>query len=417
MGDQAQGSLGQLLIQIQDIRGQVPSAIATKKLYFSTESIVRTQELERSEVQRGGVRHPTRALRGRVDVGGDINTELMATSALLYAACGSMETTMAGGTMGAALAAPTGVIDAVAQTLTITQATHGQSVGGSMEITSLTAPTSLNGKIWPIVAVPDADTLVLRIPAGTTTTFTLGAGAIKPVTAAGVCTHTIKAGGKLPYYFMEKGFTDLGQYLRYLDSVCGKLSFSIGATGAIKLDATWMACSEQDPETSSLDIDPLDNLKTSFDNLGIAAANIKEGGTAVANILGIDTIQLENNLDGDTFVVGGQGARSAINAAVYSVTGTMRAMFDSIALYEKAKNSTVSSIDFTVTRGSGDGTSGNESLQVVIPELIYQAKSPVINGPKGVRVELGFEADYTSNSDQTAMKFIVKNSLLPGAMI
>lgn len=416
MGDQAQGAIGQWLLQMEDTYKTEPANVAAKKLYFSTDTMSFNQGLERSDVQRGGVRHPTRSLRGQVEVAGDINTELMATGPLLYAACGSMETTMAGGTVGTALGAPTGVIDSVKQTLTITQTAHGQSVGGSMEIAGLTAPTSLNGKIWPIIAVPGANSLVLRIPTGTGTTFTLGAGTIKPVTAAGVCTHTIKAGGRLASYLLEKGFADLGQYLRYLGAVCSRLSFSIGATGAIKLATSWMAAGET-VNSSSFDSDPLDNLKSSFDNLGIAAANIKEGGSVVANIMAIDNIQIDNNLDGDTFVVGGGGSRSAINPGVYSVTGTVRAMFDSIELYNKARNSTETSLDFTITRGAGDGTPGDESLQVVIPELIYQAKSPVIEGPKGVRVELGFEADYTDNADGTAIKFVLKNSLLPGAMI
>jgi len=414
---QAQGALGQLLMQMENTYNTLPTNVKSKKVYFASESLSFSQGAEKSDVLRGGVRHPTRSLRGQTDVTGDINTELQATSALLYAACGSMETTMSGGTLGTAMTTPAAVIDAVNQTMTITAVAHGCSVADSVEIAGLTAPTSLNSKIWPVIGVTSADIFVVRIPMGTTTTYTLGTGTIKRVTAGGVCTHTMKAGGKLPSYVIEKGLTDVSQYLRYLGSVCGKLTFGIGATGAIKLTAGFMGASET-PASSSFDTGtPLDNGKRSFDNLGIAAANIKEGGSAVANILGIDNITLDNQLDGDTFVVGGAGSRSAINPGVYSVNGTVRAMFENMDLYNKAKNSTESSIDFTVTRGDGDGTDGNESLQVVIPELVYQAKSPVIDGPKGVRVELNFEADYDNNADATAMKFVCINSVLPGAMI
>lgn len=413
---QAQGAFGSITMQIEPSYNTMPTNVAGKKVYFASESLSFTQELEKSAVLRGGVRHPTQSLRGKTDVGGDINTELQATTALLYAGCGSMETTMAGGTMGTALTTPVATIDAVNQLMEVDVTAHGLAVGDSVEIAGLTAPTSLNGKIWPVIDVPDSDTFILRIPMGTSTTYTLGTGTMKKVTAGGVCTHTLKAGGKLPSYLIEVGFPDISQYLQYLGSVCGKLSWSVAPSGAMSLDATFLGASET-VDTSAFDADPLDNGKRSFDNLGIAAANIKEGGSAVANVLSIDSITLDNDLDGETFVVGGGGTRSAINAGVYSITGTLKAMFDNMTLYNKAKNLTESSLEFTVTRGTGDGTDGNEKLQCVIPELVYKAKSPAIDGPKGVRVELGFEGYYDNNADATGLKLVLTNSVLPGALI
>lgn len=414
---QAQGALGNVLMQMENAYKTLPTNVKSKKVYFESESIKFYQDLSKSNVIRGGVRHPTSSVRGTVDVGGDIKTELMATSPLLYAAMGSMETTMVGGTMGAALTTPTAVIDTVNQLMTVTVTAHGLTVGDSVEIATLTAPASLNGKIWPVIAVPTANTFILRIPMGITSTFTLGSGTIKKVTAAGVCTHTMKAGGKLPSYIIESGFTDIGQYFRYLGSVCGKLSFgSIAAAGIIPLTATFMGANET-TATSSFDTAPLDNGKRSFDNQGIAAAAIKEGGTAIANIFSIDGITLDNALDGDTFVVGGGGSRAAINPGIYGVNGSIKAMFEDMTLYNKAKNLTESSIDFTITRGTGDGTDGNEKIQAVIPELVYKANSPAIEGPKGVVVDLAFEGFYDNCSDATAFKLIVTNSVLPGAMI
>jgi hypothetical protein len=414
---QAQGALGQVLMQMENAYKVLPTNVKSKKLYIESESISFSQDLSKSNVIRGGVRHPTSSVRGTVDVGGDIKTELMATSPLLYAAMGSMETTMVGGTMGTALTTPAATIDSVNQLMTVTVTSHGLTVGDSVEIAGLTAPTSLNGKIWPVIAVPTVNTFILRLPMGTTSTFTLGSGTIKKVTAAGVCTHTMKAGGKLPSYVIESGFTDIGQYFRYLGSVCGKLALgSISAAGIIPLTASFMGASET-TATTPFDATPLDNGKRSFDNQGIAAAAIKEGGTAIANIFSIDGITLDNSLDGDTFVVGGGGSRAAINPGIYGVSGSVKAMFEDMTLYNKAKNLTESSIDFTVTRGTGDGTDGNEKFQCVIPELVYKAKSPAIEGPKGVVVDLAFEGFYDNAADATAFKMIVTNSLLPGAMI
>jgi hypothetical protein len=251
---------------------------------------------------------------------------------------------------------------------------------------------------------------------GTTATFTLGSGTLKKVTAVGVCTHTMKAGGNLPSYAIEFGYTDIAQYIRELGCKLSTLSFSIGAKGAIKLSTKWMGANESTAVTP-FDPAPLDNLKRSFDNLGISAANMKEGGSAYASVLSIDSITLDNGLDGDTFVVGGAGSRSAVNAGTYKVSGSVKAMFEDMTMYNKAKNLTESSLDFTITRGTGDGSDGNETIQVVMPELFYSVKSPAIQGAKGVIGEYSFNGFYDNHADATGMKVIVKNSLLPGAMI
>ena len=414
---QAQGALTQILMQMETTYKTLPVNVKSKKVYFSTADPGFTQDFEESDVMRGASRHPTQPMRGSVDVAPSIETELQATSALLYAAMGSMETTMTGGTMGTALTTPTATIDAVAQLMTINATAHGLVVGDSVEIATLTAPTSLNGKIWPVVAVPSANQFIIRIPMGTSTTVALGSGTIKKVTAVGVCTHTLKAGGNLPSYVLEFGYTDIGQYLREMGNKLASLSFSIGAKGAIKLSTKWMGANEVTAASSFDTGTPLDNGKRSFDNLGLAAADMKEGGSAIANVLSIDSITLDNQLDGDNFVVGGGGSRAAVNAGTYKVSGTVRATFEDMSLYTKAKNLTESSIDFTVKRGVGDGTDGNESLQCVLPELVYKAKSPPISGPKGVIGEYGFVGYYDNHADAAAMKIIIKNSVLPGAMI
>lgn len=413
---QAQGSLSQILMQMESAYKTLPTNVKSKKLYYSAGDPGWSMGQEESKVMRAGSRHPTQAMRGAVDVAPSIDTELQATFPLLYAACGSMESSMTGGTMSTALTTPTAVIDAVNQLMTVTVTSHGLVTGDSVEIAGLTAPTTLNSKIWPVVAVPTVNTFVLRIPMGTSTTFTLGTGTIKKVTATGVLTHTLKAGGNLPSYILEYGYTDIGQFLRELGCKCNSISFSIGSKGQIEFSSKWMGATET-TATSSFDSSPLDNGKRSFDNLGIAAADMKEGGSAIASVLSIDSITLDNQLDGDTFLVGGQGTRSAVNAGTYKVSGSVKAIFEDLVLYNKAKNRTKSSLDFVIKRGTGDGTDGNESLQVVIPELVFSAKSPAISGSAGVVGEYSFQGNYDNNADATALKFVLKNSVLPGAMI
>lgn len=412
---QAQRPFSQIVIQMQTDPKALPANVKGKQIYFESFDPGSSRGSEESKVMRGASRQPTAPLRGNYECQPSINTELQATDALLYAACGSMESSMAGGTLAADLAVTAGVINSVAQTLTLSKIAHGLVVGDSAEIAALTAPTSLNDKIWPVIAVPTANTFTVRIPMGTTSTFTKGPGTVKKVTAAGVLTHTIKAGGTLPDYVLEFGATDIGQYQQELGCKLASLGFSIGAKGAIALSTRWLGIKELQA-TAPFDAAPLDNGKRSFDNMGIAAADMKEGGVACAQILSIDNISLDNAVTGDTFVVGGGGFRSGTNADVYKITGTVKAIFEDAALYTKAINSTETSLDFKVKRGSGDGTDGNETIQVVISEIQYSPKSPTIPAGGGI-VELPFVGYYDNSADGTALKVVVVNSVLPGAMI
>ena len=205
--------------------------------------------------------------------------------------------------------------------MTITSTAHGLIPGDSVQIQNLTAPTILNGKIFAVFDVPSANIFKISIPIATTSTFTLGSGTIKKVTAGGtILTHTLKAGGALPSYTHEKGFTDIAQYFKYSGCMCNKLSFGIPSSGPIALNTNWMGGAEAFGTSPFDSGTPLDNLKRVFDGLSIAAADVKEGGSAIAIITNVANITIDNQLDGDTFVVGGGGARGGINPGVYKIT-------------------------------------------------------------------------------------------------
>lgn len=420
---QAQGPLARLLMQMESTFKTTPANPKSQQVYISSESLQFSQETAQSAIMRGATRHPTKAVRGNTNVSGGIMSELIAASQLYYAAMGSMSSALTGAstgeTLGTSIAPTAGVIDAAAQTFTLTKTSHGLTVGQTVQIAGLTAPTSLNDKYFPIVSVPDANTFVLRIPMSTSTTYTVGSGTFKACTVVATAglTHTLKAGGNLPSYCIEKGFTDIAKYFKYLGCKCGRLGLSVTSSGLVELSTDWLGASETVGTSSFETGTPLDAGIAPFDNLMLAAADVKEGGSAIAQILSVDNITLENNLDGDSFVVGGSGSRVAITAGTYRVSGTVRAIFEDTVLYNKAIANTESSLDLTWKRGTGVGTAGNESLQLVIPELTFSAKSPTINGPRGVMVELGFEGCYEDGADATALKMIIKNATLPGLMV
>lgn len=417
---QAQGSLSQIIVMREaSFKTLTAGTVKSKKCYFTKENLKFSQELLQSNMIRGGSRQPVQGSRGATDMGGGIDTELHANAFLYFAALGSISSAMTGGTMGSALTTPTATIDSANCVMTINSTAHGQNPGGSVEIQDLTEPTSLNGGVYAVFDVPTANQLKIAIPMGTSSTFTLGSGTIKPVTEGGtVLTHTLKAGGALPSYTIEKGFTDIAQYFKYTGCVCNKLIFSgIPASGLVNVSTDWLGGAEAVSSSPFDSGTPTDNGSRVFDSLCIAAADILEGGSAIATITNIGNITLDNQLDGDTFVVGGGGSRSAINSGVCRVTGSITAMFQDVTLYNKAKNQTESSLDITFKRGTGAGTDTNEYLQIVIPELTFKAASPAVEGPKGVVVTLDFEGYYDNNADATALKMVIKNAILPGALI
>lgn len=411
---QAQGALSQVLLQMERSFKTAATTVKSKKVYMSDCSLARTQESENSKVNRGSSRHPTRGIAGNIDVAGGINTELMATSALLYAALGSVQITCASATVGSALTSPTFSYDWTNQQVTVTSTTHGLAVGDTVEMIA-TAPTLLNGTFYyPVIDVPNANSFVILVPLGGSSTITCTS--IKKCTA-GTFTYTYKAGGKLASYIVEKGFSDIAQYFKYAGCVCGSLSIDgIGASGAVPLAADFMGASETAGASSFETGTALDNTKISFDGSLVAAADVKEGGSAINNLKSM-SFKLDNSLEGDTFVIGGGGVRGGINPGVYQVTGSISAVFQDLTLYNKALNRTESSLDVTFKNGTGAGTAGNESLQIVAPELLFTAKSPPISGSGGVMLDLDYVGDYTDNSDATALKIIVKCPQLPGAVI
>lgn len=62
------------------------------------------------------------------------------------------------------------------------------------------------------------------------------------------------------------------------------------------------------------------------------------------------------------------------------------------------------------TLGTGAGTAGNESLEILIPELKFSKETPVIDGPGGILYKGPFEAYYDNAVEATAIQAILKNA-------
>ncbi len=314
---QAKGSRSQVTIQKEDSFGVAPGTPEAQLLYYSTCSLSLNRGQEQDDTLRGN-RNPTKAMRGKDDVSGELAANMQAYNGLLLL-----------GLMG--------------------------------EVTT----------------------------SGTEAPYT----------------HLFTVGDELPSFLIEKGFLDIGQYFRYLGCKIGSMKVSFTPAGAQKMTFSLMGAQEV-TASAAFDTTPTDLTYAPFD--GFALATLEEGGSTIANVTVVD-LEMSNDLDGDQYLLGGQGKRADIPEGTVAVTGTLKARFTDLSLYTKAINDTTTSLKMIFARGTGAGTAENESLEFYIPELTFTPKAPPISGPKGIVVELPFVGYYGTDGGASALQIILKS--------
>lgn len=226
-------------------------------------------------------------------------------------------------------------------------------------------------------------------------------------TGANPYTHTMKVGALPVSLCMEKQFLDLTtpQYFLYNGCRINKGSFDFGVEGVIPVGLDIIGAKET-VGASSFHASPVDYGHLPFD---MFEASIQEGGSAIAVVSSVK-FDVDNQLENGSFVIGGNGERRAIPEGATLVSGTLTALFEDMTTLNKAINYTESSVQITLSRGTGLGSAGNESLEIKIPELMYGQKSPAITGPKGIVIELPFSAFYDNAAEATSIQMILKNT-------
>ena len=218
-------------------------------------------------------------------------------------------------------------------------------------------------------------------------------------------THTIKVAALPVSLCIEKGFTDIAQYFLYNGCRINKGSFEFNPDGFVAFNVDIIAQKE------TVSGSPFDATATDLGHLPFEGfeATIEEGGASIAYVSKL-SFDVSNDLDGSNYVIAGAGLRRTLPAGKCSVTGTLTALFESITLYNKAVNFTESSIKAILSRGTGAGSAGNESLEIFIPEVVYERKAPAISGPKGVLVDMPFTAFYDNSAEVSSIQMILKNT-------
>lgn len=212
-------------------------------------------------------------------------------------------------------------------------------------------------------------------------------------------THVFKLGAAMPYFCYEQGFEDIATYALYNGCKLTKLGFSFGGDKELTVTAGLMGMKETiDDET--FDDTPSEIVLTRFN---FDQATIKEGGSTIGNLTSVD-INVDFNLDGDTYSIGGGGFRGAINEGLAKIDGSVKGLFENQVLLNKAVNGTDTSLETKLINGA-------HSLTILLPEVKYRRNTPGIDGPKGVVIDLPFDAFYKSNADNTSIKITLINDV------
>lgn len=148
---------------------------------------------------------------------------------------------------------------------------------------------------------------------------------------------------------------------------------------------------------------PLDASPATYDDTPFSAfdATIKEGATltTLGNCREV-SFTYDNGLDTDSgYVIGGGGTRNGLPEGFVTLTGQIVTLFEDTTLLNKALSSTETALEITLSRGTGDGSSGNEKIVFSITRLKFDPQTPPVEGPQGLLVTLPFSA-YKVGADQ-----------------
>lgn len=383
---QARGSKGRMGYMVETAFATMPTTPALNLLYFENESLKESINTITSQIIRDS-RNPVAPVRGNRDVSGSIKTQLCPNiGTLLKAAIGSNTTTGSGpythtikvGDLPSLLFEK-GFTDLGKYLLYLGCKVSRMSISAKAE--------GYQDISFDLMGAYEGQSLKYDAQSGN---FTVG--------------ETVTGGtsGNTGYI---KGDNDAGTdgFLTLINTsgdFQNDEALTDGSTGAATCDGTL--------GSAAIDSSYDDPGHSPFD--GFSIATLQEGGSDVAVIQSAD-INIDNDLDGDTYVIGGGGIRRAVNEGIVKVSGTITALFEDMVMFNKALRFTETSLKIIWQHGTGAGSSGNESLELLIPELKFARETPVIEGPKGILYRGPFEAYYADSSEASAIQLTLKNAV------
>lgn len=198
-------------------------------------------------------------------------------------------------------------------------------------------------------------------------------------------TNVLKTGTTQQSFSIEQGQLDISAYSLYTGCTVDKLTITVPTNAPVTSQFTVVGKDQILSSTTAATTLTPATANQPYTHLG---GSIKEGGTVVADISAL-TLDISNTLTAN--LVLGSATSPALSFGMSAVTGTVTAFFDTIALYNKFMNATMSSLDFTLS----DGTN---TMEFLIPNLKYTATTKSISGTGSVMLAINFTALYDATT-------------------
>lgn len=218
-------------------------------------------------------------------------------------------------------------------------------------------------------------------------------------TGAGPYTHVFKVGDGQPSLVLEQGYTDIGKYEKFNGCKISSMSMSMGGDGELSASIEIMGAKSLKGD-APYDDTPAAISLSKFNQFQLTA---KEGGANIATLTSVD-LTINNNLDGNQYLIGGQGTRGDIPEGLIQISGNVKGLFTDFALYTKASAGTESSLQFKFINGA-------YSLQIDMSEIMYEENSPAIEGPTGILMDLNYRAYFDDHADGSAIVVTLVNDI------
>jgi len=203
-------------------------------------------------------------------------------------------------------------------------------------------------------------------------------------------TNVLKMGTTESSFSIEKGFTDIGQYLVYLGCKVSGISLSVQPDSLILLTFKYIGKTAVPPATASADLTPTaSSTNPPFDSF---TGSILEGGVATGAITSLE-LNIDNQMEGKPVLFSKTVGR--ITHKRVKVSGTLNTLFTSVAMLNKFLNETASSISFTLTDLLGN------AYTFLLPALKYTAGDPPITTEGEIIQALSFSAYYDGTQATT----------------
>lgn len=227
-------------------------------------------------------------------------------------------------------------------------------------------------------------------------------------TGAGPYTHTLTIGslpvGMVLEHDYGSNISGSGRYEKFNGGRVRNASFNFPQEGYCTASFDILGA-KRTLGSAPLDATVTDNGHTPFSAF---EATIQEGGASIAMVTQLQ-FSIDNDLDDSVYCIGGAGQRRALPEGFATINGTLTALFEDATLITKGINDTASSIKLTLSRGTGLGSSGNESIEFFLQNLVYEQTSPGIPGPRGLLITLPFVGFITGGV--SPLQVIVKNAV------